>query len=418
MLAGLLSVEAEPAPAATPRSVPQVMPTQGPGLAGTAENAATDEDVTMPVLLPESADIQPQPPGRDQSRPDGPAGLPPEAMAGQGAEPDTHQPPGLEASSAPGQVFPIDPQRAPADAPAIPPRPDLPVAAEVPLAASVPIGALPAEPAPPAPGGLEAGRSPYTVPSTADLKPRPPAGPQQAAPLDQAPRSAAATSEATPASASAAQSAPPTGGSRSHASAEASVGPGGERSLAVKPGPASAPAEALAADPMALEVAPPDQVEPPRAARAQPDPQSVAARPGANTPPAAQLEVHLAGAAQGRIERMVVQLEPLDLGRVEIRLEFSDDGKVNALIAADRPETLEALQRDAAGLERTLRDAGLRPDAGGLSFSLRRDPGQGGAQHGRPGDPATMGRRVAVEAPGEAAHGPLRHSLRLLDIQA
>ena len=43
------------------------------------------------------------------------------------------------------------------------------------------------------------------------------------------------------------------------------------------------------------------------------------------------------------------------------------------MFIADRPETLDMLQRDARVLERALNDAGLRADSGGLSFNLRSD---------------------------------------------
>ena len=134
--------------------------------------------------------------------------------------------------------------------------------------------------------------------------------------------------------------------------------------------------------------------------------------------PTAQVEVHLARAAQGRIDRLVVQLEPADLGRVEIRLEFGAEGRVGAIISAERPETLEALQRDAAALERSLRDAGLRPDAGGLSFGLQRDQqDKGGQAAGRPSRPRAAADR---DGSGSATGVPERWTgrLRLLDIHA
>jgi flagellar hook-length control protein FliK len=78
-------------------------------------------------------------------------------------------------------------------------------------------------------------------------------------------------------------------------------------------------------------------------------------------------------AASRRIERLVVQLEPAALGRVEVRLDFSRDNRVSALIAAERPETLDLLQRDSRALERGLQDAGLELEREGLSFSLRQE---------------------------------------------
>lgn len=123
-------------------------------------------------------------------------------------------------------------------------------------------------------------------------------------------------------------------------------------------------------------------------------------------------------AVHGRIERLVVQLEPADLGRVEIQLDFGDDGRVGAVITAERPETLDALQREAHGLERSLRDAGLRPDGGGLSFSLKRDQQQAGdgERRGSGGSRHAAATATAVAATGMPEALNLR--LRLLDITA
>jgi flagellar hook-length control protein FliK len=113
---------------------------------------------------------------------------------------------------------------------------------------------------------------------------------------------------------------------------------------------------------------------------ARPDPLAAAPRPAPPAaaspdarPPGLQIALQIVHAAPHRIEQMRVQLHPAALGQVEIRLEFGEHGRLRALIAVERPETLEALQRDAQALERALHDAGLRPDPGALSFSLRRE---------------------------------------------
>jgi flagellar hook-length control protein FliK len=86
-----------------------------------------------------------------------------------------------------------------------------------------------------------------------------------------------------------------------------------------------------------------------------------------------QIGVQIARAAPARIDRLFVQLEPAALGRVEVRLKFHRNDQVSAVIAAERPDTLEALQRDARLLERSLHQAGLRMDGDGLTFSLKRE---------------------------------------------
>jgi flagellar hook-length control protein FliK len=148
-----------------------------------------------------------------------------------------------------------------------------------------------------------------------------------------------------------------------------------------------------------LPVLPPNGPEQVSSASAVPHPASASAPA---THPGAQIAIQIAAALPHRIERLFVQLEPPALGRVEVRLEFSRDNRVTALIAADRHDTLDLLQRDSRGLERTLQDAGVRLGDGGLSFSLRQEQGQDrrGAGGFTPShlEPAA-GRAAAVRSP-------------------
>ena len=73
-----------------------------------------------------------------------------------------------------------------------------------------------------------------------------------------------------------------------------------------------------------------------------------------------------------------IRLDPPSLGRIEIHINMDSQGNAQAQLSADRPQTLEALQRDASSLERALKDAGLDLP-GGLSFSLKGDGKSGGA---------------------------------------
>lgn len=81
--------------------------------------------------------------------------------------------------------------------------------------------------------------------------------------------------------------------------------------------------------------------------------------------------------ADGQNE-FTIRLNPPELGRVEVRLEFGADGGVKAALSAEKPETLNLLQRDAAALERALNDAGLKTNSGSLNFSLQQDQAQAG----------------------------------------
>ncbi|HEX6979957.1 MAG TPA: flagellar hook-length control protein FliK [Alphaproteobacteria bacterium] len=95
-----------------------------------------------------------------------------------------------------------------------------------------------------------------------------------------------------------------------------------------------------------------------------------AARPALH-PLVAQVAVHVTKAAIEGNDRISIRLSPAELGRIDVRLDFSPDGRVQAVFAADRPHTVELLQRDARDLARALQDAGLQTDSGSLSFNLR-----------------------------------------------
>jgi flagellar hook-length control protein FliK len=91
-----------------------------------------------------------------------------------------------------------------------------------------------------------------------------------------------------------------------------------------------------------------------------------------------QVALQINKQAKDGLDQMTIQLRPAELGRVEIRLEFGADQRVQGRVIVDNPATLDLLQKDARGIERALQDAGLRADAGSMEFSLR-DGNQSGA---------------------------------------
>lgn len=95
------------------------------------------------------------------------------------------------------------------------------------------------------------------------------------------------------------------------------------------------------------------------------------------------------GVAEG-LDKISIKLDPGNLGKVEIKLEIGHDGRLQAVIAADKPETLQLLQQDVKNLEQSLRDAGLKTDQQSLNFTLR-DQSQAG--EGRDGNGAGNGRQ-------------------------
>lgn len=103
---------------------------------------------------------------------------------------------------------------------------------------------------------------------------------------------------------------------------------------------------------------------------------------GAYIPAGEQVAVQIRkGVAEG-IDKISIRLDPGNLGKVDIKMEVGHDGRLTAVIAADKPETLAMLQRDMQTLEQSLRDAGLKTSSDSLSFTLR---DQNQASDGRDG---------------------------------
>ncbi|HEY8565842.1 MAG TPA: flagellar hook-length control protein FliK [Beijerinckiaceae bacterium] len=117
-------------------------------------------------------------------------------------------------------------------------------------------------------------------------------------------------------------------------------------------------------------------------------PAAVQSAPTANasTPPvplgAVPIEIGLRS-LQGST-RFEVRLDPAELGRIDVRLDIDDEGKVKAHLTVERIETLNLLQRDARSLERAFEQAGLKPSDGGIDYTLR-DQSSGRGGQGQPG---------------------------------
>jgi len=79
-------------------------------------------------------------------------------------------------------------------------------------------------------------------------------------------------------------------------------------------------------------------------------------------------------------DQMSLQLQPGDLGKITVKLDFGSDGKVQGTVTAENPQTLSLLQKDSRSLERALQDAGLRADPGSLQFNLGGQAGQNSGQ--------------------------------------
>lgn len=88
-----------------------------------------------------------------------------------------------------------------------------------------------------------------------------------------------------------------------------------------------------------------------------------------------QLAAQISQRFQSGAKVFDIRLDPAELGRVDVRLEVGHDNRVQAVLAAERPETLAELQRSARDLERALQDAGLDVGENGLEFQLRDENG-------------------------------------------
>jgi len=106
---------------------------------------------------------------------------------------------------------------------------------------------------------------------------------------------------------------------------------------------------------------------------AKANPTTAARQPTPAQAPAEQVALHIKKALGAGADKINIKLHPAELGRVEVKLEIGKDGHIQATVLAEKPETLDMLQRDARGLERALQDAGLRTSSDSLSFSLRND---------------------------------------------
>ncbi|MFV0627342.1 MAG: flagellar hook-length control protein FliK [Alphaproteobacteria bacterium] len=84
-----------------------------------------------------------------------------------------------------------------------------------------------------------------------------------------------------------------------------------------------------------------------------------------------QVKVNITKSAVKGIDKINIQLKPEELGSIEVKMQIGKDGKVQAHIVANKPETMEILQKDAQSLEKAFNAAGFQTDGESLSFSYR-----------------------------------------------
>jgi flagellar hook-length control protein FliK len=111
-----------------------------------------------------------------------------------------------------------------------------------------------------------------------------------------------------------------------------------------------------------------DGLRPANAAGAVP----ILARAAAHAPVpfADQIAFNIRQAIDNGETQIRIQLQPHELGRIDVRLEMTEAGKVTAMISAERQDTLDMLMRDSRSLEKALQEAGLDVDSNSLAFDL------------------------------------------------
>ena len=89
-----------------------------------------------------------------------------------------------------------------------------------------------------------------------------------------------------------------------------------------------------------------------------------------------QIKVSLARALGGGVNQATIQLDPMELGKVDIKLDWISGGKASVIVAVENPATLELLQKDARELAKALEQAGLNLSSGDLEFNLQQQGSQ------------------------------------------
>lgn len=93
-----------------------------------------------------------------------------------------------------------------------------------------------------------------------------------------------------------------------------------------------------------------------------------------HAPTTEQVRVAIHQVDKDGLDKITIQLEPLELGRVEVHMLRGADGHAQISFTIDKPETFDSLSRDARVLERSLQEAGIKADTGSMQFNLRQQP--------------------------------------------
>ena len=90
----------------------------------------------------------------------------------------------------------------------------------------------------------------------------------------------------------------------------------------------------------------------------------------------ANLAAQIVKKLEGRASLFNVQLDPVGLGKVDVRIAIGADGRMSAAMSFDTPQAAAELKARAAELQQAMAQAGFDL-TGGLSFDVASDRGQG-----------------------------------------
>ena len=98
----------------------------------------------------------------------------------------------------------------------------------------------------------------------------------------------------------------------------------------------------------------------------------------------ANLAAQIVKKLDGRSSQFNVQLDPIGLGKVDVRIAIGADGRMSAAMSFDTPQAAAELKSRSVELRQAMEQAGFDL-SGGMSFDVASDRGQGGqAQNQQP----------------------------------
>ena len=117
-----------------------------------------------------------------------------------------------------------------------------------------------------------------------------------------------------------------------------------------------------------------------------------------------QIKVNITKSAVKGVDTIDIQLKPEDLGKIQIKMHISKDGRLQAEIISGRQETLDMLQKEISGLAKAFEDAGYETDGKSFSFSFQDDNQAGRQSEDDSGLLKFIGDALEQEADGTAGN--------------